>query len=88
MELLSWRRLDLHSSPVVFWNPDNFWDPLFKLFQHTVDEKLTPPEFMDAWTSVVDKDRGHRARPCSRGQQGGAPSAMLSVTMMLFSHGI
>ena len=52
VELLSWRRLELHEKPVVFWNPDGFWAPLFALFQHTVDQKLTPPEFMDAWTSV------------------------------------
>jgi uncharacterized protein (TIGR00730 family) len=52
VELLSWRRLELHEKPVVFWNPDGFWAPLFALFQHTVDEKLTPPAFMDAWTSV------------------------------------
>jgi uncharacterized protein (TIGR00730 family) len=54
IELLSWRRLDLHTMPVVFYNPDNFWGPLFALFQHTVDAKLTPPAFMDAWT-VVDR---------------------------------
>lgn len=53
VELLSWRRLDLHAKPVVFYNPRGFWDPLFALFQHTVDEKLTPPEFMAAWTSVT-----------------------------------
>jgi uncharacterized protein (TIGR00730 family) len=52
VELLSWLRLGLHAKPVVFYNPRNFWDPLFKLFQHTVDERLTPPEFMDAWVSV------------------------------------
>jgi uncharacterized protein (TIGR00730 family) len=52
VELLSWRRLDLHFKPVVFWNPRGFWDPLFALFQHTVDEKLTPPAFMEAWVSV------------------------------------
>ena len=54
IELLSWRRLDLHALPVVFHNPDDFWAPLFALFQHTVDAKLTPPEFMGAW-SVVDR---------------------------------
>lgn len=54
VELLSWRRLDLHAMPVVFYNPDNFWGPLFTLFQHTVDANLTPPAFMDAWT-VVDR---------------------------------
>jgi uncharacterized protein (TIGR00730 family) len=52
VELLSWRRLALHAKPVVFWNPDGFWTPLFALFQHTVDQRLTPPEFMQAWTSV------------------------------------
>lgn len=52
VELLSWLRLGLHAKPVVFYNPRNFWDPLFKLFQHTVDENLTPPEFMNAWASV------------------------------------
>ena len=53
VELLSWRRLDLHAKPVVFYNPDGFWQPLFDLFQHTVDARLTPPEFMGAWTAVA-----------------------------------
>jgi uncharacterized protein (TIGR00730 family) len=52
VELLSWRRLDLHAKPVVFYNPGGFWRPLFDLFQHTVDARLTPPEFMHAWTAV------------------------------------
>jgi uncharacterized protein (TIGR00730 family) len=52
VELLSWRRLDLHAKPVVFYNPGGFWRPLFELFQHTVDARLTPPEFMQAWTAV------------------------------------
>jgi uncharacterized protein (TIGR00730 family) len=52
VELLSWRRLDLHAKPVVFYNPDGFWRPLFDLFQHTVDARLTPPGFMNAWTTV------------------------------------
>ena len=29
VELLSWRRLELHAKPVVFFNPDGFWRPLF-----------------------------------------------------------
>ncbi len=52
VELLSWRRLDLHAMPVVFYSPDGFWDTLFAVFQHTVDKKLTPPEFMNAWVTV------------------------------------
>lgn len=52
VELLSWRRLDLHVKPVVFYSPDGFWEPLFKLFQHTVDHRLTPASFMNSWISV------------------------------------
>jgi uncharacterized protein (TIGR00730 family) len=56
VELLSWRRLDLHAKPVVFYNPNGFWQPLFDLFQHTVDARLTPPEFMNAWLAVDHVD--------------------------------
>ena len=52
VELLSWRRLELHAKPVVFYNPRDFWRPLFDLFQMTVDEQLTPPDFMDSWRAV------------------------------------
>ncbi len=52
VELLSWRRLDLHFKPVVFYNPDGFWEPLFALFRHIVDQKLTPPAFLDSWDTV------------------------------------
>jgi uncharacterized protein (TIGR00730 family) len=56
VELLSWRRLELHQKPVVFHNPGGFWKPLFDLFQHTVDAKLTPASFMGAWSSVETVD--------------------------------
>ena len=37
---------------MVFYNPDGFWEPLFNLFQHTVDQNLTPPSFMESWVAV------------------------------------
>jgi uncharacterized protein (TIGR00730 family) len=52
IELLSWRRLDLHRKPIVFHNPRGFWDPLFALLRHTIDEGLTPPSLADCWRSV------------------------------------
>jgi uncharacterized protein (TIGR00730 family) len=52
VELLSWRRLDLHAKPVVFYNPRNFWKPLYETFQMTVDENLTPADFMESYVSV------------------------------------
>lgn len=53
VELLSWRRLDLHAKPIVFYNPDGFWDELFAFFRANVAQKLTPPEFLQAWTAVT-----------------------------------
>jgi uncharacterized protein (TIGR00730 family) len=52
VELLSWRRLELHTKPVVFHNPQGFWRPLFDLFQHTIDQRLSPPSFAAAWSAV------------------------------------
>ena len=52
VELLSWRRLDLHFKPVVFYSPDGFWEPLFHLFQHTVYSWFTPPDFMHSYVTV------------------------------------
>jgi uncharacterized protein (TIGR00730 family) len=57
VELLSWRRLELHAKAVVFYNPGDFWRPLFDLFQHTVDARLTPAEFMESWTVIDRVDR-------------------------------
>jgi uncharacterized protein (TIGR00730 family) len=75
IELLSWRRLDLHTLPVVFYNPENFWGPLFALFQHTVDAKLTPPAFMGAWTVV---DRVEEIVPALHAGPAAGVSPMLS----------
>jgi uncharacterized protein (TIGR00730 family) len=52
VELLSWRRLDLHRKPIVFLNQAGFYEPLFALFQHTVDRAFTPADFSSAWRSV------------------------------------
>lgn len=52
VELLSWRRLGLHAKPIVFYSPDGFWRPLFELFQHTVDQLLTPEGFGECWSAV------------------------------------
>lgn len=52
IELMSWRRMMLHTKPLVFLNLGGFWDPLFALLRHTVEQKLTPVEFLDTWRSV------------------------------------
>lgn len=50
VELLSWKRLDLHQKPVVFLNLNGFWNGFFALMRHSVEEGMTPTAFLDAWT--------------------------------------
>lgn len=50
VELLSWKRLDLHHKPVVFLNLNGFWNGFFELMKHSVDEGMTPASFLQAWT--------------------------------------
>ncbi|AQR62081.1 Rossman fold protein, TIGR00730 family [Brevundimonas sp. LM2] len=50
VELLSWKRLDLHGKPVIFLNIDGFWDPFFALMRHSVATGFTPSSFLEAWT--------------------------------------
>jgi len=56
VEMMSWRRLEVHRKPIVFHSPAGFWAPLQALIQHTVDHNLTPPAFMETWRSVETVD--------------------------------
>lgn len=49
VELLSWKRLDLHSKPIIFINTNGFWETFFALMEHSVAEGMTPPSFLQAW---------------------------------------
>jgi uncharacterized protein (TIGR00730 family) len=79
VEILSWRRLGLHAKPVVFHNPGDFWRPLFDLFLHTVDARLTPPAFMDYWTAV---DSIEEVLPALRGLKLPGADAAPAVARM------
>jgi uncharacterized protein (TIGR00730 family) len=52
IELMSWRRLDLHQKPIVFLNLDGFWQPLFDLINHTIELRFTPPTFVQSFRQV------------------------------------
>lgn len=57
IEVLSWKRLDLHAKPVVFLNINGFWDALLAVMEHSIEEGMTPPSFRQAWTvcNTVDE---------------------------------
>ena len=49
IEVLSWKRLDLHSKPVIFLNLNGFWEPLLAVMEHSIAEAMTPASFREAW---------------------------------------
>jgi uncharacterized protein (TIGR00730 family) len=56
IELISWRRLGLHTKPIVFYNPDGFWDPLLTLFDTFIDRQFIPSEFTECYAVVEHID--------------------------------
>ncbi|WP_374274063.1 TIGR00730 family Rossman fold protein [Brevundimonas sp.] len=54
IEVLSWKRLDLHPKPVIFINLDGFWENFYALMRHSVEEGMTPSAFLEAYDSVDD----------------------------------
>jgi uncharacterized protein (TIGR00730 family) len=48
VEMLSWKRLDLHNKPIVFLSEDGFWQSFFTLIEHTVEANLTPASFRES----------------------------------------
>jgi hypothetical protein len=73
IELLSWRRLALHDKPIVFYNPDGFWDRLFDLFEQFIDARLAPVEFRDCWGQV---DRVEALLPALHAHPAGPPAVI------------
>jgi uncharacterized protein (TIGR00730 family) len=51
VETLSWRRLELHTKPVVFVDR-SFWQPFVDLIEATIDTKFTPEEFRQSYFCV------------------------------------
>ena len=82
IELLSWRRLELHRKPVVFYSPDGFWAPLFKLLEHTVAARLTPEDFLRSYAvaETVEDILPMIQQRLAHGDDDEAPRAASRVT--------
>ena len=52
IEVLSWKRLDLHSKPVIFLNINGFWDTLLAAIETGIEQKMTPETFRDGYAVV------------------------------------
>ena len=52
VELLSWRRLDLHKKPIIFLNINNFWQPFYDLVDTLQSTGFAPAAFVHTYSSV------------------------------------
>jgi uncharacterized protein (TIGR00730 family) len=52
IEVLSWKRLDLHHKPVIFLNINGFWNTLLAAIETGITEKMTPETFRDGYSVV------------------------------------
>jgi uncharacterized protein (TIGR00730 family) len=52
VELLSWRRLDLHKKPIIFVNINGFWQSFFDMIEHSLGSGFTPENFRHTYISV------------------------------------
>ncbi len=69
IEVLSWKRLDLHSKPVIFLNLNGFWEPLLAVMEHSIGSGMTPASFREAWVvcdtveAAIEAMKGADAMP-------------------------
>ena len=52
VELMIWRRLDLHRKPIVFLDMAGFWQPFFRMIAAGVEARVTPAWLPDTWGAV------------------------------------
>ena len=53
-EVLTWRQLRLHRTPVFLLNTDGYWNPLRALINHVIDEGFAGAELRGFFTPVDD----------------------------------
>ncbi len=52
LEALTWKRLGLHSKPIVIVNTRDFFTPLATLLEHTIEEHFMDVRHRDMWKIV------------------------------------
>ena len=57
MEILTWKQLQIHISPIIILDVDGYWGPLRLLFQDIIDGGFAHPKALDLF-SIVDSVDG------------------------------
>lgn len=54
IEMITLKQLSFHNKPLVFLNVNNFYDPLFNLFEHIYTQRFARPEFKTLYFVAPD----------------------------------
>ncbi|MGE3622643.1 MAG: TIGR00730 family Rossman fold protein [Bdellovibrionales bacterium] len=55
-EIITWKKLHLHSKPIIIYNEGGFWNPLIQLIGHMVAENFAARKDLDLFTTVTSVD--------------------------------
>ena len=53
IEVISSKKLQLHNKPIIFFNLNNFWEPLFNQFEKIIDNKFANKNLQNLY-EVID----------------------------------
>ena len=53
LEAITWKRLGLHTNPIIIVNAHDFYDPLLAQLERCIEERFMLPKHRNMWT-VVD----------------------------------
>lgn len=52
LEAITWKRLGLHTNPIIIVNTRGFYDPLIAQLERCIDERFMLPKHRSMWTVV------------------------------------
>lgn len=52
MEILTLKQLRVHTKPIVLLNTNGFYDPLIKLLDQMIEQRMARPSVHDLWAAV------------------------------------
>lgn len=56
LEAITWKRLGLHTNPIIIVNARGFFDPLVAQLERCIEERFMLPKHRNMWTVVASVD--------------------------------
>ena len=56
IEVISLKNLELHNKPIIFFNLNNFWEPLFNQFEKIINNKFANKNLQNLYEVIDNTD--------------------------------